>query len=380
MGKRIIITGAIALNLALNATVQSYGPVGHEIVGAIADERLDNSKAGQQVHALLEGLTLKKAAVMPDEIKGWDKRTPDDPKSFHYTRHPAIDADLTAYWKANPPTTDPNSAIPSHHWFHYTDVPLVRPEKYEDGTAGRTKWDVVHMIAYCTDVLRGRVPEENERKINKPMAVILLAHFVGDIHQPLHVGAEYFDSNGNVADPDKDKNALADEGGNTLNLEQTDDAPRGRGMHKRKLHGFWDMDTVNGLLPDVPEGTSKEERRAIIDSAEQTMVHEMATHEPTGWKLPAGEDVSRAGYDWANEILPVAREAHSRLVFKHVVPTLDQDKTVAAGDVEEKPGSAPGDYRKWATETVREELHKAGWRLADLLEKCLTPTEANAPH
>ena len=28
-------------------------------------------------------------------------------------------------------------------------------------------------------------------------------------------------------------------------------------------------------------------------------------------------------------------------------------------------------YRTWATNVVGEELHKAGWRLADLLEKAL---------
>jgi hypothetical protein len=28
-------------------------------------------------------------------------------------------------------------------------------------------------------------------------------------------------------------------------------------------------------------------------------------------------------------------------------------------------------YRRWATGVVRQELHKAGWRLADLLEKIL---------
>jgi hypothetical protein len=28
-------------------------------------------------------------------------------------------------------------------------------------------------------------------------------------------------------------------------------------------------------------------------------------------------------------------------------------------------------YRTWTTNVVRDELHKAGWRLADLLEKVL---------
>src|SRR5260370_23796397 len=60
--------------------------------------------------------------------------------------------------------------MPSHHWFHYTDVPVVRVEKYAEGQAGRSKWDVVHMIPYCVEVLRGRVPEQNERKITKPVA------------------------------------------------------------------------------------------------------------------------------------------------------------------------------------------------------------------
>jgi S1/P1 Nuclease len=380
MPRASIFTAAIVLNLTFNLAAIAYGPVGHEIVGAIADERLAGTKTGEQVGELLQGISLKKASVIADEIKGWDKNTPDDPKAFHYSRHPKIDADLTEYWKANPPTKDPNSPVPSHHWFHYSDVPLVRPEKYEDGNAGRSQWDIVHMIAYCVDVLRGRIPEQNERKITKPIAVILLAHFVGDIHQPLHVGAEYFDSAGNVADPDKDKTALADEGGNSLNLEQNDNPLRGRGNHKRKFHVFWDMDTVNALLPQVPDTTAKEERRAAVDSAEQSMVHEMATHEPNNWKVPAGEDVNHYSYDWANEILPIAREAHLRLVFKRVAPMMDEDKLVAAGDVEEKPGSPPGEYRKWATEVVREELHKAGWRLADLLEKSLAEMPAASPN
>ena len=355
----------------LAETAQSYGPVGHQIVGAIADQRLAKTPTGKQVRALLQGISLKKASVIADEIKGWDKKTPDDPKAFHYRRHPDIDAQLTAYWKANPPTKDPNSAIPSHHWFHYTDVPIVRPQKYEDGTAGRSKWDVVHMIGYCVDVLRGRIPEDNERKITKPIAVILLAHFVGDIHQPLHVGAQYFDKSGNIVDPAKDPTALEDEGGNTFTLKSADFGVESGAGKTRKFHVFWDLDTVAALLPTVPEDTAKPERRALMNAAEDSLVRDMAGREPNNWKVPAEVDASRYGYSWANEILPVAREAHERLVFKNVAPMDDQGRIVAAGEVEQKPGSAPGDYRKWAIEVVRNELHKAGWRLADLLEKSL---------
>lgn len=142
----------------------AYGPPGHQIVGEIADQLLTKKPAGAQVSALIDGITLQKAAVTPDEIKGWDKKGIDDPKSFHYRDHPKIDNQLRDFWRANQPTHDDKSPMPSHHWFHYTDVPLVRPEKYSEGKVGRNQWDIVHMIPYCVDVLQGRVPESNERK------------------------------------------------------------------------------------------------------------------------------------------------------------------------------------------------------------------------
>ena len=60
--------------------------------------------------------------------------------------------------------TGVNSGAPSHHWFHYTDVPVVPAQRYGDGSAGRSKWDIVHMIPFCIQVLQGRVPEQNERR------------------------------------------------------------------------------------------------------------------------------------------------------------------------------------------------------------------------
>ena len=364
----------LAFALLSGNSLKAYGPAGHEIVGAIADERLAGTETGRQVTALLDGIPLRKAAVIADEIKGWDKNGADDPKSFHYSRHPRIDAQLRDFWRANPPTHDPNSPAPSHHWFHYTDVPVIRAEKYGDGKAGRNKWDIVHMIPYCVDVLRGRIPEQNDRKITKPVAIILLAHFVGDIHQPLHVGAEYFNAAGNAVDPDTEKSALADEGGNTVTLQLNDEPSRRRGVHKKKFHGFWDLDAVYALLPSPPETMPKEERRQVMEVAEKKLAHKMATEEPKNWKLPSDIPLDKYAEAWADEILPVAREAHERIAFTHVAALQEEDRVVAAGEAEEKPGSNPGAYRKWATETVREELHKAGWRLADLLEKSLSKT------
>jgi hypothetical protein len=225
------------------------------------------------------------------------------------------------------------------------------------------------MIPFCIEVLQGGISEQNERKITKPVAVILLAHYVADIHQPLHVGATYFDAQGHPTDPDNDKSALADEGGNTFALELSDEPRRRRGIRKKKFHGFWDYDAVNALFPQVPSGLPKKELEAQIDPLKYQLVHDMATHEPSNWQMPSNVSIDSYAEVWADEILPIAREAHARLEFRNVKPLFDVDRVVAAGEAIEKSTPNQTLYRTWATGIVRDELHKAGWRLADLLQK-----------
>ena len=357
--------------VAFRASTVAYGPLGHEIVGAIADERLGNTPTAAKVYALLNGLRLEKAALIADEIKRWDKKGGDDPRSFHSSAHWNIDRQLRDFWRANQPTHDPNSPAPSHHSFHYTDVPVFPAQRYRDGYIGRSKWDVVHMIPFCIDVLQGRIPEENERKITKAVAVILLSHYVADIHQPLHVGAAYFDGQGRTTDPAQDKSALADEGGNTFTLELIDEPRRRRGIRRKKFHGFWDYDAVNAMFPQVSGRLPKREQQARIQPLKQQLVHDMATREPRNWQMASNIPIDRYAEAWADEILPVTREAHARVEFKRVRPLLDGDRAVAAGQAIEKPAPDHSLYRTWATGVVRDELHKAGWRLADLLQKIL---------
>src|SRR6184192_2734190 len=94
--------------LALRASTLAYGPLGHEIVGAIADERLVGTPTAAKIKALLGGLTLEKAAVIADEIKGWDKNGVDYPRSFHISAGRHIDRQLRDFWRANQPTHDLN--------------------------------------------------------------------------------------------------------------------------------------------------------------------------------------------------------------------------------------------------------------------------------
>ena len=371
--KTRILTAATAawLLIGLASPARAYGPIGHQTVGAIADQRLAQSPVGARVTALIDGFTLEKAAVIPDEIKGWDTKGADDPAIFHYSSRPRIDQQLRDFWHANPPTHDRNSPIPSHHWFHYTDVPVATPEHYADGKTGRSQWDIVHMIDYCLAVLHGDEPEDNARKITKPIAVILLAHYLGDIHQPLHVGADYFDDKGHAVNPDKGEPGTEDQGGNTIMLKYAPAAAARVGHPQSKLHGFWDNEAVMANFPNLPNDMPKEQRRAKMDAARTELVAHMAKEEPKNWRLPDDVTLKNAGEAMADAILPLAREAHERLQFENVAPKREGDEVFAAGTAEEKrmPDGVP--YYDWSAGVVREELHLAGWRLADLLEKAL---------
>lgn len=380
--KRQIILIAISA-VAIPASLLGYGPTGHEIVGGIADKVIANTPAAQKIYALTDGITLERASTIADEIKAWDKNGVDDPNSFpsYANKYPKIDKDLREFWRANPPTQDSTSATPSHHWFHYTDVPVLNPQKYADGKTGRTQWDIVNMIGYCVDVVRGDVPEDNPRKITKPVAIILLAHFVGDIHEPLHVGAEYFNRAGQPVDPDKGQAGLEDEGGNTLMLRLTRGRSEVLDKHGLKLHGFWDSETVAANLPAMPADLSREERFKLIEPAKRKIIDRFAKEEPKSWRVPANVALKNYGEFWADDILPVAREAHERLQFINVHETEDQGKTVMAGDAREKNTPDRIGYLDWTKKVVADELHKAGWRLADLLSQAVgsTSTSSTAP-
>jgi hypothetical protein len=363
---------------ALASAAFAYGPTGHEIVGGIADKLLANTATEARLHSLIGRLTLERASVMADEIKAWDKNGPDDPQAFpRYPEHRKVDEQLREFWRANPPTHDPNSPMPSHHWFHYTDVPVLNAQKYSDGKIGRSQWDIVHMISYCVSVLRGEIPEDNPRRITKPVAVILLAHFVGDIHQPLHVGAEYF-QDARAVDPDKGQPGIEDEGGNTIALHLSRGTREEMAKRSLKLHGFWDNEAVLASLADVSAATSKEQRQQMLEPAKRQLIEQLATEEPANWRVPRTVPLDHYAEAWADDILPVAQEAHERLHFVNMHSELDQDRTVATGTAEEQNSPDGVSYADWAARTVREELHKAGWRLADLLSQALTSTSTNA--
>ena len=334
---RLLVVLLIVCLLSVNG--YAYGPRGHQLVGAIADRRLKKNRAiANKIRDLLDGMTLQRAATLPDEIKGWDcGDTPSGPNR--------INRELQSFVNAN------CGDHTSHSSFHFTDVPVFGNENYADGEIGREDFDIVHMIPFCIRVLKGQEPENNDHAITKSIAVILLTHYLGDIHQPLHVGAEYFNNAGNSFEPQPNNKGFADQGGNKLTLFTF---VHGQRVSAGKFHSYWDTQAVNN---------------AFGNTQDATVAKRLAANEPDDWQLSGG--IETWAEKLANEIIPIAREAHERLEFKNIVRQ-PGESDIRSGRAEEKKKQPGGTfYAVWASGVVRDEIQKGGWRLAALLEEAL---------
>lgn len=375
--KKLVILSLVVLCGGLSDTF-AFGPEGHALVGAIADARLAGTPTGAKVTELLDGLSLSRASVIPDEIKGWDRHGAEAPGGFYLPDHPEIEKQMRAFWTANPPSQTPRSKddsdpVPSHHWFHYTNIPLVGHTRYDQGKIGRSQWDLVQMIRYCQDVLTGRVPEENPRKITKAVAIILLAHYVGDLHQPLHVGAEFFDRQGRPVDPDAFDvhDALESQGGNTLFLMLKTPVDPANPNKRVNLHGYWDRFAAMAAIARVGAAIVRENPGHPPEFLPFEIAAHLVGKEPAGWNIAAAEDPARWGELWANDVFPAAREAHARLTYSGIQPKEDRGVTLATGFAKEKPMPDGKSYADWSGEVIEAQIAKGGWRLAALLEKSL---------
>src|SRR5207248_11801370 len=80
----------------------AYGPLGHEIVGAIADRKLAGTPTAEKIKTLLDGIPPERASLIADDIESWDKNGPDDRRGIHFRDHPKIEQPLHDSWNAYP--------------------------------------------------------------------------------------------------------------------------------------------------------------------------------------------------------------------------------------------------------------------------------------
>jgi hypothetical protein len=116
-----------------------------------------------------------------------------------------------------------------HKQYHYTDV-ATQHDHYDSTLIGTSNHDVVAAINAAIVVLQGGASPSPIVFASKREALLLLAHYVGDIHQPLHVSAVYLDRDGQPVDPDVGEfdPATRTIGGNSIF------------DHGAKLHHEWD--------------------------------------------------------------------------------------------------------------------------------------------
>lgn len=323
---------------------------GHRIVGAIADLVLQQHYPDtyRRVSGLLElklpnGVvqkrSLREVAVFPDCAKRNNEAYCGRPTSQEEER----------YVERNK----------FHDKYHYTDVPL-QLLKYVAGSAGTNEIDIVHMINHIVAQLRAKgpseVPEKKGVNLTDVEAIWLLAHLVGDIHQPLHVGAKYYDETCEKAvDPNTDGKGLEDfgigtviaetVGGNSIGLPLS---PPAVPMAKQ-LHLYWDSVTVFRAMQAANVGFSE------LDFAKLLATELSAEWAPTGSPDTWAEQ-------WVVEIMPLAISAHDLLIITKdkVESPKPKIKCTWKTAIDTK-------YEDWAKEATKRQLQKAGFRLAALL-------------
>jgi hypothetical protein len=329
---------------------------GHRIVGAIADAVLNKhySKTQKAVAKLLATTdaagnvihrTLSQVAVFPDCAK------------------PNGDQ-----WCGRPPSSEEKAYVmrnPHHSSYHFTDVP-IQQTKYVAFSPGTEETDVVQMINYVIAQFRGKKPWIKDVNLTTTEALWLLTHLVGDIHQPLHVGAIYYDKETCTRPLDPNlvpggmPNVVATFGGNDIGLDAHE--PKPALAPADNLHLFWDGTTIARAM-----------KAAGLAGDEESFARSLAAKPPVGWQ-PTG-DPEKWAEQWAAEALPLAAKAHSEAPPDGIKIELDKREPQANGKIKctwkakiEQP------YSDWAQKVATEQVAKAGFRLAALLV-AIIPTD-----
>jgi hypothetical protein len=316
--------------------VEAWGHQGHEIVGAIADSLLIGTDAEKEVRKLLGDEKLESAALWADCVKGVSNSVP---YTYHLNaRYPECDPfqqsaadrhEMEDYVRRNATACHPKVGEEvCHKAYHYADV-AIEHDTYDRADVGTSDHDVVSAINAAIAKLKGQAVPAPFSFETKKEALRVLAHFVGDVHQPLHVGAIYLDAMGHEVDPDATTfdPASKTRGGNLL--------IHGR---SRKLHAEWDA---------IPRSLTAS--RFLSDGATQAKLVPVTAGPVSGW--------ARA---WASETVGVSRAAFAGLTFG----AEDNPGTHTA----KWPVLEPAGYSTHRASLQKEQLVRAGARLAQLLE------------
>jgi hypothetical protein len=210
-----IVAVIAALGVALSGPCFAWSENGHQTVGAIADILIQHSNAETQVKSILgtvngQQLTLQQVAVWADCARSV---VPGNPYTYNPGKYKiqacAVFEDAAGKQAMQDYGQRNNSNCPyegkhyeCHKAFHFADVDIEH-NTYSTAYVGTHDYDVVHAIDAAIFVLQGQPSHAPFNFASKREALMLLVHFMGDLHQPLHVGAVYLNpADGSDIDPD----------------------------------------------------------------------------------------------------------------------------------------------------------------------------------
>jgi S1/P1 nuclease len=339
MKKFVSLLLSLGVLLAPAGSVFAWGDDGHQAIGKIASLRIKQRTALKISQILKPGETLANVASWADTVKERMGKSDPDPDTNEFLQ------DMAHNEK-------------NREW-HYDDLALDC-KSYQTCTGFTPDNDIVHMLNVSIRTLQGH-PDPNY-PLSQRNALKLMIHFLGDIHQPLHIGCGFIDVNGPngsiliIRNPAviRAKNLPSDKGANDLVIDND----------RKLLHSFWDFTLVTSLMSTIGPEISSD----TLGSYLRENVRPKSSWNPHG---PIGTWAAQ----WATDSLHISRNHTYRgikISGQRTIPVLSRGKPVVKNGqpvmqtVFDVP--LPANYEKLNREVTREQLAKAGFRLAKLLD------------
>jgi hypothetical protein len=329
-----------------SSEARAWGSPGHQYVGNLAWQLLNPNAQSHVAELLGPAVDLAHAAVWPDCIRSVSGAPG---KKFTYASNQET-PDACEVFGGDDAEKLRMEDYASRNWtnceysgknlkcnlaFHFADVNVLEHDTYSIDDFGAGKADVVQAIKAALAKLKCGstdcpVPAPFNIRDQRE-ALFLLAHFVGDVHQPLHVGAIYLDAQNHEGGD----SGAGTTGGNALLLKP--------GNKNNNLHHEWDTIEL-AAEPDA----------AVVVAGCSLIAMPLAVPE-----------------DWASESVVLAKAAYGGMTFSRdtVLPdhwdiTFDKRK-----DYTRQVGTAQAERLKWAGVRLASELN-AIWPSAQKPTAC----------
>lgn len=219
-----------------------WGQTGHRVVGQIAEAYL-SKKAKREINRLLDGHSLAFASTIADEIKS-------------------------------------DSAYDSFGPWHYVNYDMGG---HYDPSNADERGDIVYGIQKSIEVLESKSASDSDKRFY----LKLLIHFIGDLHQPLHVGR------------------AEDQGGNRIQVSWF--------SRNSNLHRVWDSDLIDGynmsydeLALELLRSATTTERTELAKGTYLDWVEE--SHQVVERIYASATSGDRLGYNYTYDFNPLMFE------------------------------------------------------------------------